>query len=144
MNLKEEAADCFWYMGVMIDCLGLDPDSILVDADESIIKKIEDPYELAHQLCLFTTFLSIYIGNLTDLVKKSMMYGKSLDIKKVEEELWSINLVLVGMLAQAGLTAAESRIANIAKLKARYGDKFTEAAALERNLANERSILESK
>ena len=31
---------------------------------------------------------------------------------------------------------------NIAKLKARYGDKFTEQAASERDLDTEREILE--
>jgi hypothetical protein len=42
------------------------------------------------------------------------------------------------------MTSSEARERNIEKLRARYGDKFTEAAALERNLAAERAILEQK
>jgi len=49
-----------------------------------------------------------------------------------------------GICFVSGLTISEARDRNISKLKARYGEKFTETAALNRDLETERKILEGE
>ena len=46
-------------------------------------------------------------------------------------------------LSSVGSSFDEAMEKNIAKLKARYGDKFSEEAAVERDLGKERSVLEA-
>jgi NTP pyrophosphatase (non-canonical NTP hydrolase) len=81
-------------------------------------------------------------GELTDAVKKHLMYGKPLDNVNLEEEagdlMWYISLLLEALSVDYEYIWKQ----NIAKLKARFPEKFTEHAALHRNLNKERSILE--
>lgn len=81
-------------------------------------------------------------GEFADAIKKWILYGKELDYVNLQEEvgdlLWYI--ALVSRQLDIPLESIFNR--NIAKLKARYGDKFTEQAALNRDLAAERKALE--
>lgn len=83
-------------------------------------------------------------GELQDAVKKHMIYGKPLDLVNIVEEfsdcLWYI---AVGLDA-CGSSFEEAFAKNIAKLKARFPDKFTEQNALVRDLDAERAALEGK
>lgn len=86
--------------------------------------------------------LASEVGELADMLKKHIIYGKALDEINVLEENGD-----VAWYQALGLTAIkrgfeEALERNIAKLKARYGDKFTEEAALNRDLDAERRILE--
>jgi NTP pyrophosphatase (non-canonical NTP hydrolase) len=86
--------------------------------------------------------LSSEVGELADALKKHIIYGKALDEINVFEELGDVEWYIA-----LGLTAVKRSLegcmkTNIAKLQARYGDKFTQAAALERDLDKERDILE--
>jgi len=81
-------------------------------------------------------------GELMDALKKHIYYGAELDKTNVKEEIGDL-LWYVGILCDTlGLTFEEVFETNIAKLKARYGDKFNETGALNRNLEKEREILE--
>ena len=81
-------------------------------------------------------------GESQDMIKKHVIYGKPFDRVNILEEcgdkLWYIALALEA----AGYTMEEAMERNIAKLKARYGDKFSEEKALRRDLDKERAILE--
>jgi MazG nucleotide pyrophosphohydrolase domain. len=81
-------------------------------------------------------------AELQDMLKKHIMYGKPFDAVNVLEEsgdlLWYIALALDA----CGYTMEEAMERNVAKLKARYGDKFNQAGALKRNLETERTVLE--
>lgn len=140
VNLKEEMGDIYWYMGIMVDELGLDPDEVYS----------AKPQDLTHysardmMLSSATDDLAISIGTAIDLLKKSLIYGKELDVNKLKQNLMDIGSHTQFMLNLYGFTSEQARERNIEKLRARYGDKFTEAAALERNLAVERKILEEK
>lgn len=83
-------------------------------------------------------------GEIADALKKFFIYGKPLDNTNVIEEcgdlLWYISLALDAV----GATMEEAMEKNIAKLKARYGDKFTQEKALNRDLGAERAALEGK
>ena len=81
-------------------------------------------------------------GELQDMLKKHVMYGKPLDITNAVEEcgdaLWYIAIVL----SKAGVTLEDCMDRNIAKLRVRFPDKYTNQAALNRDLSAERAELE--
>lgn len=140
-NLKEEMGDMFWYMGIMVDELKVDPDTIFQFNDTDKIQT-SSANEAKAMLQDQIHGLAKEIGTAIDLLKKAVMYGKQLDEAKLADRLRAIDYYVNRSLRIYGLTSAASRERNIEKLRARYGEKFTEAAALERNLAAERQILE--
>jgi NTP pyrophosphatase (non-canonical NTP hydrolase) len=77
-----------------------------------------------------------------DMLKKHLFYGKPLDkvnaVEEISDQLWYIAVALDAL----GVSFEEVMEKNIAKLKKRYGDKFTSEAALNRDLTAERKILE--
>lgn len=81
-------------------------------------------------------------SEMTDALKKHLFYGKELDIVNIKEEiqdcLWYISLVM----DELDMTYEEAMLTNIAKLKARFPEKFTEYHAENRDLESERKILE--
>jgi NTP pyrophosphatase (non-canonical NTP hydrolase) len=81
-------------------------------------------------------------GEIQDQLKKHIFYGKTLDKVNLAEELGDLFWYIAIMSDALGISFDEIQEKNIAKLKARYGSKFSEAAALERDLQTERKILE--
>lgn len=78
----------------------------------------------------------------TDALKKSIFYGKPLDIVNLREEIGDI-LWYVALALRTLDTDFETVMArNIEKLKARYPQNFTEENAITRDLETERKILE--
>ena len=81
-------------------------------------------------------------GEVQDALKKHLFYGKPLDKVNLAEELGDIFWYMAILADTLGVSFDEIQEKNIAKLKARYGAKFSEAAALNRDLDTERKILE--
>lgn len=81
-------------------------------------------------------------GEIADAVKRYIFYGKPVDrvnlIEEAGDVLWYLNVLLDAV--DSNFDEAMDR--NIAKLKARFGDKFTEEKALNRDLVKERTVLE--
>lgn len=142
-NLKEEVGDAFWYCGIAVDELKLD----LAKMIEVGRARMNIPQELSLETKR-ACFLQVLItatkdaNILLDLMKKSAFYGKALDQVKFADTLARFVGSMLAALAIGGFTVEDAMEVNIAKLKKRYGDKFTEAAANTRNLAAERKILE--
>lgn len=88
--------------------------------------------------------LSTEAGELLDAMKKHIFYGKKLDMVNLQEELGDIFWYAAQLADAAGFTFEDTMEKNIAKLKARYPDRFTEKDAVIRNLDVERKILERK
>lgn len=91
-------------------------------------------------------------GELMDVLKKHLFYGKPIDYVNIQEEYgdlcWYKSLgldVLVEELKQHSREEIEGFVQekNIQKLAARYPEKFTCEKALERDLDKEREILET-
>lgn len=82
------------------------------------------------------------VGELQDAIKKFVAYGKPIDRTNIKEELGDILWYHARMCALFGFSYEEVMQVNIDKLKKRYGEKFTEHAALNRDLDAERKILE--
>lgn len=72
-------------------------------------------------------------GELLDPVKKAMFYGKPLDIQNIREEAGDLLWYIAGPLCRAlGCTLEDLARENVAKLRARYPEKYTDEAAVAR------------
>lgn len=83
-------------------------------------------------------------GEFIDALKKHIFYGKALDhinlIEEVGDMTWYERIAM--RVLKATYFHALSR--NVAKLKTRFPDKFTEANAINRDLDKERIVLSGK
>lgn len=86
--------------------------------------------------------ISTEAGEILDAVKKSIFYGKPFDLVNLQEEIGDCLWYLAILAKEAGMSFEDIMAQNIAKLKARYPDKFTEERALNRDLVAERRELE--
>ena len=82
-------------------------------------------------------------GELMDTVKKHVFYGKPIDTVNIVEELGDLGWYFAVICAVLGVSMNEVLTTNIAKLQTRYPEKFTEEAALVRDLDKERGILDN-
>jgi NTP pyrophosphatase (non-canonical NTP hydrolase) len=71
-------------------------------------------------------------GELLDAIKKASVYCKPLDLANVIEELGDLEFYMQGLRAALNITREETIEHNIAKLTKRYGDKYSNAAAIQR------------
>lgn len=82
-------------------------------------------------------------GEILDVMKKHIYYGKPIDTVNLAEEigdvLWYVSLLLRNM----GMTYEQVAQMNINKLQKRFPDQFTEDLALNRDLKTERAQLEA-
>lgn len=81
-------------------------------------------------------------GELCDVYKKYLFYNKPIDRTNVIEEMGDLLWYMALLADSVGTSLEECMIRNIAKLRARYPEKFTEKKAQERNLDAERTELE--
>ena len=86
--------------------------------------------------------LASEMGELMSMLKGHYVYGKEFDTTNFIEELGDIAWFLVGACTIMGIDAEEVFRKNIAKLRARYPEKFDSEHAINRNLDIERKILE--
>ncbi len=130
VNVLEECGDCSWYSAEISDALQI-----------SIVPMMSGSIDIPtiHRNMVAQT------GVLMTQMQKWLFYGKGLDANKIIGAVSAI-LGLVSQLAKlSGSTYEEVQQKNIAKLRARYPDKFTEELAAEENRdrAAERKVLEN-
>ena len=82
------------------------------------------------------------VGELADTFKKNLAYGKEIDWVNVREELFDITWYIANFCRINEIDFEKGLDTNIAKLRARYPEKFTEEKAINRDLDKERQILE--
>lgn len=115
---------------------------------QDIIERIKNPQiiRLLHSLIGIQT----ESGELLDAIKKYIFYGKTLDLINISEELgdlsWykavCIDALAILMNQNSKDLDVKIKINNIAKLQARYADKFSPEDAINRNIDAERKVLE--
>ncbi len=81
-------------------------------------------------------------AELLDAIKKALFYGKELDMVNIHEEIGDILFYLFLVIKASGGDFNAILERNVAKLEARYPDKFTQEAAINRDLVKERKVLE--
>lgn len=82
-------------------------------------------------------------GEMSDVFKRFVYYGKPIDPINVKEELGDLLWYVALLCNHFGYTLEQVMKANIAKLRVRYGDRFTEFAALNRDTLIERSVMDA-
>jgi NTP pyrophosphatase (non-canonical NTP hydrolase) len=82
------------------------------------------------------------VGELADVFKKEMAYGKPVDWVNVKEEVGDLLWYVSNFCNVNGFDLEEILQTNIDKLQARYPKKFTQENAINRDLDKERTILE--
>lgn len=86
--------------------------------------------------------ISTEAGELLDALKKTMFYGKNLDKVNLDEEIGDVLWYIAIYLNARGKSFEQVFDQNIAKLRTRYPEKFTESHALHRDVNAERATLE--
>jgi NTP pyrophosphatase (non-canonical NTP hydrolase) len=81
-------------------------------------------------------------AEIADVYKKTIAYKKPLDFVNIKEEVGDLMWYIANLCNMNGWDLREILATNIAKLEARYPEKFTEEQAINRDLDNERQILE--
>jgi NTP pyrophosphatase (non-canonical NTP hydrolase) len=110
---------------------------------KKVQQRLEDISTDGAQILHAAIGLATEAGEILDVCKKNIFYGKIIDDTNLKEEIGDIFWYISRMCDALGLSFEEVMKANIAKLKARYGEKFSEERAVTRNLEAERAILES-
>lgn len=82
-------------------------------------------------------------GELMTAVKKAKIYGKALDRVNLVEEAGDVMWYLAILADELGVSFEEIWEKNIAKLRQRFPDRYTEEQCLNRDTSAERKILES-
>lgn len=131
INIGEEIADQMWYISNMANFINYDlTELVLINGSDF---NSEENY-LNESVILQAELLDIF--------KKSIFYGKELDINKIKYIITRMTINLNCLSFHISLSILELLDKNIAKLKIRFPEKFTEDLAQNRNLEAERKELE--
>jgi hypothetical protein len=114
INAKEELGDVYWYVAIAADELGMTFDEIKASHDG-----------------VGTTYSAI--GGLCDVVKRANFYGVPFDTETFTQWLGLTLHWMERICVYENVTPEECMAANIAKLSARFPDKFTTVNAVNRD-----------
>lgn len=126
VNLREEVGDVCWYLAVACDEFGIGFEDLYLLASDTD-EEVDTPERLLRGA-----------ADALDYLKKTIFYGKELDTTVLASHL---AVVYRSICDQMGEELRGVLDTNIAKLRARYGEVFTEAAAENRDIEKEREIL---
>jgi hypothetical protein len=161
VNFKEEYGDLLWYIGNYCEANNLPMQHIAMSrvacpageyryARESInlyqglslsmAKKLYNAKNWSHQDVI--NEIGIFIGKITGMVKKHIIYGIGFDSDCIRRNIGTIIWLIACVCEQNDWLLSDVLDTNIKKLKIRFPDKFTEENALNRDIAKERDILE--
>ncbi len=134
VHLLEECGDVMWYVPLLYQSMEADPKGFVFAVETS-----------REELPLLMTELEM--GTL--LGQSISVVGLQAQIVQLSEHRASLNetagilsLLLRALLSAYGFTLEEAMEKNIAKLRARYPEKFDQSLALGRDLQRERDALE--
>lgn len=130
LNAVEELGDFCWFVALAASALNCDP-----FADQAHFAKINPAPPL----------LAEAVGEFVTTVKKAYAYGAVLDSKHLRFLLGAMVMRIAAIAeAKADRSMDELLSGNIAKLQARYPEKFTAEAALTRDLRGEALALRAE
>lgn len=133
-NLLEEIGDLYWYLSIFYREYPDLHHSTRVSQDMFLVNE-SDPFKI-------TLKLNTLILQIQDLVKKKIYYNKEINTSKMYQIVMEIKCYITALYWKYGISESDICEKNISKLKARYGDKFSSDRAINRDLDNERNILE--
>lgn len=128
-NVWEEIGDCFWYHAIYCDAVGgtfsRDIGDCVVDRQTAQLSRLTQG-EWAIEA-------SKSANRALDLVKKTLFYNKPLDEIAINAHVSRLMFCLYKITYESNWDIELIRKANLAKLAKRYGDKFSDIAALNRD-----------
>lgn len=117
--------------------------------DEDYIKHVKDleskdiHWDKASPRLLHAVFGMVTESvELQDAIKKSLFYGKELDKENLLEEFGDFRFYYAMGCDELGFSDEEVKDVNVKKQRKRYGEKFSKEKAINRDLKQERDILE--
>lgn len=131
VNMLEECGDFSWYQAIYeAACPGTIDESFVVFGTDA--NDIDD----------ILNKLRVHVNTILDHSKKVLMYGKPFNFVDVDLNMKKSFALVNQLIIACGGTPEQVREVNIAKLSARYPEKFTDHHAENRDLTKERGILE--
>lgn len=125
VNMQEEIGDAFWYMA-NLENIRMIP-----------LRQLEDRIVVDSEMGL-----TDLVGELLDVYKKKIFYRTLKHDEKINKYIRAIKAGLIDACIEYQFDLPKILETNINKLKARYPEKFTTEKADNRDLDNERKILE--
>lgn len=130
-SVAEESADIFWYISILFRELNIGNHNYTLN-DEFNLKT---PF---NTLLVFTKLSLKFL----DLLKKKIYYNKPINNDIMVDLSIKMQAIMEYYCFQYNTNVGDILERNIAKLKARYGEKFSSERAINRDLETERTILE--
>jgi NTP pyrophosphatase (non-canonical NTP hydrolase) len=132
-SVAEESADIFWYLSILFRELDI----------RNYNYKPADNFKIDTPFNTLLSFTKVSLKFL-DLLKKKIFYNKEIPNETMVDLSIKLHALLSHFCHQYNTNIDDILDKNIAKLKARYGDKFSSDKAINRDLETERKILEGK
>lgn len=146
-NVTEEIGDILWYMALLsyninstaltldplsdgVEEFGLPPNSTVSNID--LLKLLLEISADVGRLCNF-----VATAEALGVVGEELATG-------IDMQMYTIHFQLRIFCDLTGISMEKTAEVNVAKLKARFPNKFTEEAAVNRNTVTERNLLESQ
>lgn len=101
------------------------------------VSELPLPEHNIHMLMGMTT----EVGELVDVFKKNLAYGKDIDWINVEEEIGDLLWYIANFCSKNGIDLEQTLQKNVDKLVTRYPDKFDADKAINRDTTAERKTL---
>lgn len=136
INLGEEVADAMWYMSNYATIQEVEFETLSFD-DLLELAGTQDEFVAPFDL------MFIFAGRLLDYDKKMFAYGKFYNPDLKQDNFAGLWSALQCFCHEYDIDLEDCMEKNIAKLRARFPEKFTSEHAINRDLVKERQILES-
>lgn len=143
-NIMEEIGDCLWYVANMLQEIGIGPQALQVHLYRGYDNGVhlrgqieEDVFVLGEALLGMNKAVADQCATLPQL---HPVMGPGTSQAMLMVEIIAGNLGILAGLLDVDLAQAMQR--NIEKLAKRYGDKYSDVAALNRDTSAERTVLE--
>jgi NTP pyrophosphatase (non-canonical NTP hydrolase) len=154
VNLIEECGDVIWYLAITVDSLGLTFTDLRDDIGLTFTD-LRDDIEFSPKKA--KSFMVSSASEILDKNKRAVFYGKPLEVDKVRKELCTLIYSLFEFCNWATIVAdgnddgsysgIEIAIDKVTRKltgdKGRYKDGFSQDEAYNRDLDQEREVLES-
>ena len=154
VNYAEELGDLNWYLAVLCDSLNINFNELLNKSKSYTLDELERLMDSENVTSSQTVSLKYYIpdniiikkliitsSDLLDLIKKQIFYKKAYTKEYIIGKLEDIFRLNIHLCSNLGLSIDNILKTNIAKLTARYPDKFCEDKAINRDLGAELETL---
>lgn len=133
-NLFEELGDTFWYLGLFRNAYP----SLFVE--DSMSARLMGSSKTA-KLGALLRRVTITSSDLLDITKKILFYDRQYTNDVLRDTFLAAEDAILNVCTLLGFDPDEIRAANIQKLSKRYGDKFSEVAANNRDIKAEMDAL---